>query len=86
VRAKRELKALKNLRHKEQLDAVDRALPPWEPAPWSGTGVVGRVTTIENLVADREELRLMRLAVSDLHPSDRMHFREALWRVRGDEG
>jgi len=42
--------------YKRQLEAVDKALGPWEADPESEVGCVGRVQTIQNLKAERERL------------------------------
>jgi hypothetical protein len=51
---------------RRQLDAVDKALPPWEGRNREGVECVGRVQTILNLVADRAELERVRAALAEL--------------------
>jgi hypothetical protein len=75
-----------------QLAAVDKALPPWEPAP--GEFAVGRVQTILNLVADRVEAQQLRETLSLIEDFCETHLpfaseksevvaRRVLWTIRG---
>jgi hypothetical protein len=48
---------------RRQLEAVDEALPRWEPAPGCAVGAVGRVQTIINLVSARERETQLREAL-----------------------
>lgn len=52
-----------------QLEAVDKALPPWEGPLRDGSAeCVGRVETIRNLRADRAALAMFRRKFEDEHP------------------